>query len=423
MKLTVGGEPAPGNFLALHAEGGLAHASMLALLDARFEAAPRALARTRDVDPSVLEFLGANGGPATRRAVAGHRSTPPETNLRLARDPDWQVREELARKISWQLNNLDDTVPRAAREATFRVLERLARDPTSAVKAVLAREIKHLCNVPRHIVHAFALDEDEAVSGPVLEGSPLLSDADLLEIIATEEARSALRFIARRRPLPAHLCDAIVFRLVPEALSALLENPDAPVRRQALEHIADNADAVVSCLDSLARRKELSAAATRKIARVGGRRVIEELLAGRVHDPETQAILEHELRTRLTEPSARRADSIDASEQVEAAQRAGTLNDDFVRAAADRGDLDTVVAALVELAGTPGRVVRRILLSCSSKAVASLARRAGLTMRTAYRILTLVTKLQANALAAPERAPVGRKRRSGLLRLRTRSAR
>ena len=393
------------DFVALHADGGLSPEAMLALLDAHVAAAPLALAKARDVDPSVLDFLAAKGGPATRRAIAAHRCTSPDTNLRLARDPDWQVREELARKISWQLLNLDETVPRAVRESTFRVIERLARDPTSAVRMVLAHEIKHLCTAPRHIVLALALDEDEGVCGPVLEGSPLLTDTDLLKIISSEEGRGALKFIARRGPLNANLCDAIIFRLEPESLSALLANADADVRPAALEHIADNAEAVASCLDLLAGRSEVSALAIRKIAHVAGRRTLERLLAVRVHDPSTQAIIEQELSARLAEPAARINDVRDPTEAVHRARRLGTLDDAFVRAAADRGDLDIVVAALVELANTPGRIVRRILLSRSSNAVASLARRAGLSMRTAYRILALTTRSPPATRAASERIP------------------
>jgi uncharacterized protein (DUF2336 family) len=389
---TASGVASLGNFVALHADGALAPETMLELLDERVEAAPDVLAKCPDIDPSVLVFLAENGGPATRRAVARHRCTPPDINLRLAKDPDWQVREQLARKISRQLFNLNEGVPRALRETTFRIVERLARDRVSAVRATLAHEVKHLREVPRHVVVSLALDEDEGVSGPVLEGSPLLTEVDLLRIISSEEGRGALKFIARRQPLSANLCDAIVFRLEPEALSALLANTSAVVRQAALEHIADNADAVASCLDSLALRAELSPLATRKVALVAGRRTLERLLAVRVHDPETQALLEQELAARLAEPAARRDDVRDPTEAVHRARRLGTLDDAFVRAAADRGDLDIVVAALVELASTPGRVVRRILLSRSSNAVASLARRAGLSMRTAYRILSLVTK-------------------------------
>src|SRR5260370_24573666 len=214
----------------------------LALLDARVEADPRHLDLAKDVDGSVLSFLALHGGPATGRAVAAHSGTPSDVNLRLAKDPDEEVRSELARKISWRLSALDDSVPNSVREATFRILERLARDRSSEVRAVLSREIRFLCNLPRHIAHAFARDPDAAISGPILECSPLLSEADLMEIILADESREALAFIARRRPLGADLCDAIVFFLDPAAVAALLANPDANIRKQALEHIAEHAE-------------------------------------------------------------------------------------------------------------------------------------------------------------------------------------
>jgi uncharacterized protein (DUF2336 family) len=147
-------------------------------------------------------------------------------------------------------------------------VQRLARDPSSAVRARLAQEICHLCTAPRAATLALARDADHAVSGPILEYSPLLSDTDLLQIILSDASSPTLVAIARRRPLGADICDAIALLLDPDSVSTLLANPEANIRAEAIDHIAKHAGRIPTCMSSLARRADLSPRAARLMERV-----------------------------------------------------------------------------------------------------------------------------------------------------------
>ena len=118
-------------------------------------------------------------------------STPAQANRHLADDADDEVRVELARKIGQLLPNLPQDASKRLRELTIETLERLARDALPRVRQVLAEEIKSLDCVPRRVIKALARDV-EVVAAPILEYSPLLSDADLVDVITSAQASFAL---------------------------------------------------------------------------------------------------------------------------------------------------------------------------------------------------------------------------------------
>src|SRR5207253_3556995 len=70
-----------------------------------------------------------------------------------------------------------------------------------------------------------------------LEYSPLLSDHDLLEIIASARAQSALAAVARRRGVSERVSEVIVASLDVEAVAALLANPNEIGRASCRERV------------------------------------------------------------------------------------------------------------------------------------------------------------------------------------------
>ena len=79
-------------------------------------------------------------------------------------------------------------------------------------------------DAPAVVVQALSVDQP-SVALPILEHSPLLIDADLVDIVATGNCEMQCA-IARRINLPASVGAAIVEVGTPAAL-ALIENPYA----------------------------------------------------------------------------------------------------------------------------------------------------------------------------------------------------
>src|SRR3546814_12340616 len=125
---------------------------------------------------------------------------------------DLAVRAELAAKIA-KLTALEG---RGAQEKAQRVveetLELLARDQATRVRRILAEALKSVAGAPTQVIQRLARDAEDVVACPVLEFSSLLTQADLLERIASACLSSRLWAISPSRTVGAAHCASPVHR-------------------------------------------------------------------------------------------------------------------------------------------------------------------------------------------------------------------
>jgi uncharacterized protein (DUF2336 family) len=377
----------------------LERADILHILQDQNESAHRALAERRDAAPEALFYLATEGSSETRRAVAGNPATPAHANRLLADDADDDVRVQLAQKIGQLLPNLPADASERVRELTIETLERLARDQLPRVRQALAEEIKALDCVPRHVIRALARDV-ESVSAPILEYSPLLSDADLIEIISTAQASYALLAIAKRRPLRTNVSEAIATALDVPAVAALLLNSSAKIRHQTLDKIAQHAENIRDWHLPLVLRNDLSQRAIRRIAGFVSAALVAQLAARRGLDETTRRHLDQQMRKRIEAGDSQMpgVSSAPKPQNLAALRKAGKLDDAFVENAVEKGARETVIAALALLAEIPPEVAARIFQTGSAKPITALVWRARLSMRVAFKIQTLLLHLTVRDL-------------------------
>jgi uncharacterized protein (DUF2336 family) len=268
------------------------------------------------------------------------------------------------------------------------------------VRAILADEIKHLHCVPKSVVDRLARDVEQIVAAPILEYSPLLSDADLVEIIAGAEAEHALRAVAKRRPLSSEVSDVIVGSLDIPAVAALLANPHAAIRERTLEELVENAESIEELHTPLTLRSDLSIRTIRRLASFVGTVLLESLTARGGLDEDTRIFLNRRLRTRLQEGDSRKSAVTDAVQMVSLAVDGGYLNGEYVEELLEGGNKEAVIVALATLAQVPLQTVRRIVDARSAKAIVALVWRARLSMRVAFKIQVFVMHLAPNECLA-----------------------
>jgi uncharacterized protein (DUF2336 family) len=373
----------------------------LDILESRTREAQDVLARRADAGSEVLHYLAVNGAPATRAAVAANPGASAATNRLLADDGEADVRAELAVKIARLMPGLSARESAEIFDLTVETLEKLARDASVTVRAILAEEIKSLNCIPPGIVKQLAQDAESVVAAPILEYSPLLSDADLMEILACAQANEVLAAVARRKPLAEDVSDAIVKSLDIPAVTALLVNPDARIRKETLESILEQAEEVSDWHLPLALRADLSARAIRRIAGFVGATIIERLAARHDLSDGTRQHLSRELRLRLAETDLALGSPVPAmkaTDLVVKTKLAGKLDGAFLEQAAQSANRELVMLTLAELAGVPVATVKRILAARNAKPVVALIWHAHLTMRVAFKIQTYVMKLPAHEL-------------------------
>jgi uncharacterized protein (DUF2336 family) len=384
----------------------LSYEEARAILESQQRAGAKELAGRTDTKPEMLYYLAETGTAPVRRAVAANPSTPAAANRFLAEDVDDDVRAELAGKIGRLLPDLLASEREQVCELTLETLQRLAADQLPRVRAILAEQIKTLDCVPKDIISALSRDAEDIVSVPILEYSPLLSDNDLVEIVASARATSALAAVARRRGVSEKVSEAIVTSLDIPAVAALLANPNARVRDDTLERIIDRAQTIESWHGPLVMRTDLSLRALRRIAGFVGASLLEELGSRHGLDEETRTHLKRCLRSRLErDDEASHSAEDKAHLEVARARESGTLDERYVEEAVEAGKRDMAIECLSVLAQAPRPVIERILASRSGKAITALAWQAGLTMRIAFKIQTMLVKLHGNELL-PARAGV-----------------
>ena len=370
----------------------------LKILEDRARGHDDAAIRDADLGEALFEYLAEHGAPATRQSVAANKAVPAHVNRILADDTVEAVRAELAIKIARLMPGLEARESEEVVALTIATLEVLAKDRAVKVRSILAEEIKHMDCIPHDVALRLAHDLEEIVAAPILEYSPLLSDADLVEVIAAGKVQKVLTAIARRKPLSEKVSEALVQSLDVSTVASLLVNADAKIRKQTMDRIVEEAEQFESWHEPLVMRADLSARAIRRIANFVGSALIELLSKREDLSQETQTHLARRLKVRLEQNEPPKAQLEGAAQAVAKAKEGRSLDDAFVENAALAGRRETVILALAELSRVPESTVRKIMDQHSAKPLVALVWHAHLSMRTAFRIQTSVMKLPGHEL-------------------------
>lgn len=172
-----------------------------------------------------------------RHATAGERA---EATSALAR--------------AYLYSDLTDDDRAAAEGAMIMLLD----DASPLVRMALADALASSEFAPPAVILALASDQIE-IAGPVLERSPLLMDADLVDLVATG-GPAAQAAIAYRGVLPASVAAAIAEIGAAEACLILIENACAEIAPFSLARIAERFGNLGAVREALLTRPDVPAA-------------------------------------------------------------------------------------------------------------------------------------------------------------------
>lgn len=111
-----------------------------------------------------------------------------------------------------------------------------------AVRAELAQRFAEAVDAPIQLIRRLANDEAEDVAEPVLRASPVLTEADLIQVIRSR-GQGHMRAVSQRAEVSEAVSDAIVERGDDETLGVLLGNGGAQMSRAACEAAVERARA------------------------------------------------------------------------------------------------------------------------------------------------------------------------------------
>src|ERR1700740_28050 len=163
-------------------------------------------------------------------------------------------RAEATRSLAraWLLSDLTPDDRAAAEGALLMLLD----DASPLVRQAMAEVFSRSAEAPAAIVQALSTDQ-ASIALPVLEHSPLLIDADLVDIVATGNSEMQCA-IARRKDLPLSIGAAIAEVGHAAAALELIENPDAALAPFSLDRIVERHGHLAAIREALLGRDDLA---------------------------------------------------------------------------------------------------------------------------------------------------------------------
>ena len=267
------------------------------------------------------------------------------------------------------------------------VLVRLLDCVGAAALVELSNALADSAASPKQTVRKLAHHQDSAVAAPLLSRSPVLVDADLIEIVKNR-SQQHLAAVAARQNLNDALTDVILKLAGRDASRALANNSSARFSGRGFAVLLASARRDATIAESLGLRPDLPAATLQALLSDATETVRARLLKA------APAELKEKIRAELDgidaqpkpQPQAPEDDS-DAHAAVAVLSRTGKLNDSTVNRFAIRREYANVIAALSLLSGAAVETIAPLMDESGGEGLIIACRASRLNWQTTQAVL------------------------------------
>jgi uncharacterized protein (DUF2336 family) len=262
------------------------------------------------------------------------------------------------------------------RNAAEMAMTFLLDDPSPKVRLALAEAIAWSPDAPRALVLSLAGDQAE-IACHAITCSPVLSDADLIDLAARGSAVTRM-LIAARATISRPVAAAIAEIGEEEDVLCLLENDGAAIAPQSLKRIAERLGDECEVRNLLLDRQDLPADARQLLTRHVSHALINLPLAqAAVGAARLQRVAREATEAAVVSIAGDIAPR-EVADLVEHLRVTGQLTPSFLMHALCSGKVEFFAGAIVNLTGCDERRVRSILATGRMHAVRALYESAGL---------------------------------------------
>jgi uncharacterized protein (DUF2336 family) len=287
-------------------------------------------------------------------------------------------RAEATRSLAraWILSDLSEDDRAAAEGALLMQLD----DPSPLVRQAMAEVFARSVSAPAAIIEALSIDQT-SVALPVLEHSPLLIDADLVDLVATGNSEIQCA-IARRVNLPASVCAAIAEVGSPSSALELIENPHAELAPFSWDRIVERHGHLAAIRESMLVLEDLPAATRLALVAKLTDTLTQFVVARQWLSADRAGRVASEAMDRSTVNIAARSRGDEMRALVRHLRATGQLTVGLILRALLSGNLELFDHALVELSGLPQGRVSALVYDGGGASLNALLTRAGLPEST-----------------------------------------
>lgn len=236
------------------------------------------LARNATTPHEVLAYLSRDSEPRVRASVIANSRAPFSVLQTLTEDESAAVREALARRVADILPTLTSSSHDRLAQVVQPIILRLTEDAAAQIRFIIADAIKNLSNVPREAALRLAMDKEIRIAEPVIRLSPLLTEEDLLMLVASPPSKATLQAVARRPGIGEPVTDALIAQGDRGAIGLMLENSSAKIRAVSLEDVLNRARFNPEWFPSLMARPSLTPDTAIRLAGVVADTLLRPLL-------------------------------------------------------------------------------------------------------------------------------------------------
>lgn len=237
------------------------------------------------------------------------------------------------------------------RQLALDIMRAMAADAEIMVRRAVAASMKSSENLPHEIAMRLARD-DVSVALPVLENSQVLTDDDLISILADGNGAKQVA-IARRPQVSETVASAIVDTGNAAAVTTLVSNDGAALTEPVLKKTLDRYGQFETVKAAMVHRDQLPVAITERLVSLVSEK-LKLTLAARHSlpaDVATDIILDARERATVSLLS-KSANEEDTHALIQQLHASGRLTPSLVLRALCSGDMRFVEDAMAEIAGT-----------------------------------------------------------------------
>ncbi|MBB4001370.1 DUF2336 domain-containing protein [Aurantimonas endophytica] len=280
-------------------------------------------------------------------------------------------------------------------------------DPSPKVRQALAEGLATARGVPPAILQALCEDSD-AIACPVAQGSPMLTDEDLITLVAIG-SDAVRRAVVARPVLSVRVSAAIAEVADPSICVALLDNEGAAIAGVSYQRLAERHGQDADVRGALLARRDLPATVRQTLILAAGQALADFPLLRSLVGPKRAEDVAHAACEKATARLAEIAPAGEIPALVEHLRASGQLTAAFLLRSVSTGHIDLLGAALARLSQTSERRVAAVLAGGRQKAVTALIVECGLPASMGPLFWVAVTVWREIAagkrIARPEEVP------------------